>query len=299
MNHVDSLRIHFDPNQRFLLNILLGFLLFGVALDIQKSDFEVLWKHPKAVLIGLLSQWFLVPALTLVLVSLFQPATSIAIGMILVSACPGGNISNYSTHLAKGNTALAVTTTSVSTLASILTMPAIFWIGTSFIPHLNTLKQNIYINPLDIIQIVATLMLIPLTIGMFMNYQLPQFVDKIKRPVKILSLIIFIGFIVGALVGNLANIKDYLKEVFVLTTIFNVCALMLGYIVAKAAKLSEADARAITFETGIHNTTLGLILVFQFFEGLGGMALIVAWYGIWDMITAYLLAQFWSKRGDK
>jgi bile acid:Na+ symporter, BASS family len=298
MNHVDSLRIHFDPNQRFLLNILLGFLLFGVALDIQKSDFEVLWKHPKAVLIGLLSQWFFVPALTLFLVYLFQPATSIAIGMILVSACPGGNISNYSTHLAKGNTALAVTTTSVSTLASILTMPAIFWIGTSFIPNLNRLQQDIYINPLDIIQIVATLMLIPLSIGMFMNYQFPQFVDKIKRPVKLLSLLIFIGFIVGALVGNLANIKDYLKEVFILTMVFNVFALLLGYMVAKAAQLSEADARAITFETGIHNTTLGLILVFQFFEGLGGMALIVAWYGIWDMITAYLLAQFWSKRAN-
>jgi bile acid:Na+ symporter, BASS family len=296
MNHVDTLRIHFDPNQRFLLNILLGFLLFGVALDIQKSDFEVLLKHPKAVLIGLLSQWFLVPALTIGLVFVFQPPTSVAMGMILVSACPGGNVSNYATHLAKGNTALAVTTTSVSTLASILTMPAIFWIGASFIPNINSLKQNIYINPLEIIQIVATLMLIPLSLGMFMNYRFPSFVDRIKRPVKIVSLIIFIGFIVGALMGNWANIKEYLKSVFVLTLIFNFLALALGYFVSKMAKLSEADARAITFETGIHNTTLGLILVFQFFDGLGGMALIVAWYGIWDLITAYLLAQFWSKR---
>jgi bile acid:Na+ symporter, BASS family len=296
MNYVDTLRIHFDPNQRFLLNLLLGFLLFGVALDIQKSDFEVLLKHPKAVLIGLLSQWFLVPALTIALVYVFQPPTSVAMGMILVSACPGGNVSNYATHLAKGNTALAVTTTSVSTLASILTMPTIFWIGASCIPNLNNLKQNIYINPLEIIQIVATLMLIPLSIGMFMNYRFPSFVAKIKRPVKIVSLIIFIGFIVGALMGNWANIKNYLKSVFVLTLIFNFLALALGYLVAKTAKLSEADARAITFETGIHNTTLGLILVFQFFDGLGGMALIVAWYGIWDLITAYLLAHFWSKR---
>jgi bile acid:Na+ symporter, BASS family len=298
MNHVDTLRIHFDPNQRFLLNILLGFLLFGVALDIQKSDFEVLLKHPKAVLIGLLSQWFLVPALTIALVYVFQPPTSVAMGMILVSACPGGNVSNYATHLAKGNTALAVTTTSVSTLASILTMPTIFWIGASCIPNLNHLNQNIYINPSEIIQIVATLMLIPLSLGMFMNYRFPLFVAKIKKPVKIVSLIIFIGFIVGALMGNLANIKDYLKSVFVLTVIFNLLALMLGYFVSKMAKLSEADARAITFETGIHNTTLGLILVFQFFDGLGGMALIVAWYGIWDLITAYLLAHFWSKRAN-
>ncbi len=296
MNHVDTLHLHFDPNQRFLLNILLGFLLFGVALDIQKSDFEILWKHPKGILIGLLSQWFFVPALTIALVYLFQPPTSVAMGMILISACPGGNVSNYSTHLAKGNTALAVTTTSVSTIASIFTMPAIFWIGSSFIPNINNLKQNIYINPLDIIQIVATLMLIPLSLGMFMNYKFPLFVDKIKRPVRILSLIIFIGFIVGALMGNLANIKNYLKSVFVLTVIFNLFALMLGYFVSKMVKLSEADARAITFETGIHNTTLGLILVFQFFDGLGGMALIVAWYGIWDLITAYLLARFWSER---
>jgi BASS family bile acid:Na+ symporter len=297
MTHVDNLRIHFDPNQRFLLNILLGFLLFGVALDIQKSDFEVLLKHPKAVLVGLLSQWFLVPTLTIALVYLFQPPTSVAMGMILVAACPGGNVSNYATHVAKGNTALAVTTTSVSTLASILTMPMIFWAGASLIPNLNNLQQNIYINPLDIIQIVATLMLIPLTIGMFMNYHFPLFVSKIKKSVKIVSLLIFIGFIVGALIGNWENIKNYLKFVFVLTVIFNLLALILGYFVAKLTKLSEADARAITFETGIHNTTLGLILVFQFFDGLGGMALIVAWYGIWDLITAYLLAHFWSKRG--
>jgi bile acid:Na+ symporter, BASS family len=295
MNHVDTLRIHFDPNQRILLNILLGFLLFGVALDIQKSDFEVLWKHPKAVFIGLMAQWFLVPALTLGLVYLLQPAPSIAIGMILVSACPGGNISNYSTHLAKGNTALAVTTTSVSTLASILTLPTIFWIGSSFIPNLSSLKQNIYINPLDMVQIVAMLMLIPLILGMGLNYKFPLFVSKIKKTVKLLSLLIFVGFIVGAILGNWENIKNYLKEVFVLTLIFNFLALFLGYLIAKMAKLSEGDARAITFETGIHNTTLGLILVFQFFAGLGGMALIVAWYGIWDLITAYLLAHYWSK----
>ncbi|MEO0042165.1 MAG: hypothetical protein RL329_1613, partial [Bacteroidota bacterium] len=261
----------------------------------QKSDFEVLWKHPKAVFIGLMAQWFLVPALTLGLVYLLQPAPSIAIGMILVSACPGGNISNYSTHLAKGNTALAVTTTSVSTLASILTLPTIFWIGSSFIPNLNSLKQNIYINPLDMVQIVAMLMLIPLILGMGLNYKFPLFVAKIKKMVKLLSLLIFVGFIVGAILGNWENIKNYLKEVFVLTLIFNFLALFLGYLIAKMAKLSEGDARAITFETGIHNTTLGLILVFQFFAGLGGMALIVAWYGIWDLITAYLLAHYWSK----
>jgi bile acid:Na+ symporter, BASS family len=299
MTSIDEVHIHFNPNELSLLNICLGFLMFGLALDIKKKDFELLWQQPKAAIVGLSAQLFLVPILTIALIHLFHPPTSVALGMILVAACPGGNVSNYSTHMAKGNTALAITTTSFSTLAAMFTTPLIFAIGASFVPNVGNLKQDISIQPINMIGIVAKLMAFPLLMGMFLQHQYPKLVETIKKPVKILSFIIFIAFILLALLANSTHFVEYVSKIFVLVLVYNALALATGYGFAKLNGLSEKNARAITFETGIHNTALGLLLIFKFFGGLGGMALIAAWYGIWDLITAFGLAAFWSRRNPE
>jgi bile acid:Na+ symporter, BASS family len=296
MNNIDHVHIHFNPNELSLLNICLGFLMFGVALEIKKSDFAILLKSPKPALLGLFAQSILVPILTLVLIYIFQPPTSVALGMLLVAACPGGNVSNFSTHYANGNTALAITTTSVSTLGAMFSTPFIFAIGSSFIPNVDSLRQNIVIHPLDMIGIVAKLMALPLIMGMLLQEYLPNLVDKIKKPVKWLSLAIFFAFIVLAILKNKEHFVEYVSKIFLIVLIFNALALLLGYTFAKMNGLEERDARAISFETGIHNTALGLILIFNFFGGLGGMALVAAWYGIWDLISAFALASYWRNK---
>jgi bile acid:Na+ symporter, BASS family len=298
MESVDAIKINFNPNNLLVLNAILALLMFSIALDIRKEDFEMLWKNPKPALIGMFSQLLVLPVVTVGLVFLFNPPPSVALGMIAISACPGGNNSNYTTHLARGNTALAITTTSISVLVCIITMPLYIWIGSKIIPNMASLNRDVSINPLDMFKIIGLLILTPLLIGMYINHRYVAFADRIRKPFKILSLVLFFGLIFGALAANIANISKYVGSVFLIVLVLNALAFAIGYFIGKANKLSEADCRALTFETGIHNITLALIIIFNFFDGLGGMALVAAWYGIWDLMTGFSLAVWWGRKGQ-
>lgn len=297
MDSVDAIKINFNPDNLLVLNIILALIMFSIALDIRREDFQILWQNPKPAFIGMVGQLLILPAVTLGLVFIFQPPPSVALGMIAISACPGGNNSNYSTHLAHGNTALAVTTTSISVITCIVTMPLYIWLGAKIIPNVANLNREVVINPLDMIKIVGGLILTPLVIGMFVSRRFPIFTGYIRKPFKVLSLILFFGLIIGAVLGNLENIVNYVGSVFFIVLILNGLAFSIGYYWGKMNKLSEADCRALTFETGIHNITLALIIIFNFFDGLGGMALVAAWYGIWDLMTGFALALWWGRKG--
>ncbi|MBL7817596.1 MAG: bile acid:sodium symporter family protein [Saprospiraceae bacterium] len=297
METVDTIKINFNPNNLLVLNAILALLMFGIALDIHKKDFDLLWKNPKPAIVGMMGQLIILPLVTVGLVFVFNPPPSVALGMIAISACPGGNNSNYTTHLAKGNTALAITTTSISVIACILTMPLYIWLGAKIVPNMASLNREVSINPFDMFKIVGGLILTPLVIGMTINSRLPKVADKIRKPFKILSLILFFGLIFGALAANLNNILQFVGKVFTIVLVLNALAFAVGYGLGKINKLPEADCRALTFETGIHNVTLALIIIFNFFDGLGGMALVAAWYGIWDLVTGFSLATWWGRKG--
>lgn len=297
MNSVDAIKINFNPDNLLTLNIILALIMFTIALDIRREDFQMLWQNPKPAFIGMIGQLVILPAVTVGLVFIFQPPPSVSLGMIAISACPGGNNSNYSTHLAHGNTALAVTTTSISVLTCIVTMPLYIWLGSKIIPNVADLNRVVVINPLDMVKIVGGLILTPLVIGMFVSSRFPSFTGYIRKPFKVLALILFFGLIIGALAANLENIVKYVGSVFFIVLILNILAYSIGYYWGKLNKLSEADCRALTFETGIHNITLALIIIFNFFDGLGGMALVAAWYGIWDLMTGFALALWWGRKG--
>ena len=293
---IDSIKINFSPDNLLVLNMCLALIMFSIALDIKKSDFEMLWKDPKPAFIGMISQLILMPLMTLGLVFIFNPPPSVSLGMIAISACPGGNNSNYSTHLAKGNTALAVTTTSLSVIICMVTMPLYIWLGAKVVPNMESLNREVYINPLEMVKIVGLLILLPLAVGMFISHRFVDFTERIRKPFRILSVVLFFALIIGALAANFQNIINYVGKVFGVVFILNIAALSLGYWFARVNRLPEADCRALTFETGIHNITLALILIFNFFDGLGGMALVAAWYGIWDLLTGFALAIWWGRR---
>lgn len=291
---IDNLQIQLNQNQQFTLYGILAFLMFSIALDMRNADFERVWREPRPVWVGFLLMWVVIPFWCLVLVWLWQPPLSIALGVMLIAACPGGAVSNFATHWAGGTTALAVTTTTITTLSAVVTLPFIFWVGTKIISA-GTVQTQISINFTELVKIVTILIFLPLCLGMFLAHYFPKFITKSKKIIKPLSLIIFILFIIGALLGNINNLKNYLYHIFWLNLVLNASAMLLGYCFSKLMKLSEAQARALTFESGLHNTALGLILVLTFFKGWGGMTLIIAWYGIWDLVTAFLLAWFWSQ----
>lgn len=296
MHSIDEVVINFKAEQLFILNICLGFLMFGVALELKVQHFKDLLAAPKKPLLGLFSQWILLPLLTLLLIFIIRPAPSIALGMVLVSACPGGNVSNYAVHLSKANAALSVMMTSVSTLAAILITPFAFAYLSKLIPGTEALQTSIQVESGAMFQAIFLLILLPLSLGMICNHYFPKFTLKIQKGVKILSMSIFVGFVLVALYSNFEVLSKYLHIVFLLVLVHNALALTMGYTFARANRLDRYDARAISIETGIQNTGLGLILIFNFFGGLGGMAMIAAWWGIWHLISGFGLAMFWRNR---
>ncbi|MCB0568523.1 MAG: bile acid:sodium symporter family protein [Phaeodactylibacter sp.] len=296
MHPIDSVQVHFNPGQLFVLNLCLAFIMFGVALDLRIDNFSVLFRKPKAPIVGLSSQLVLLPILTLALVFLFRPAPSIALGMLLVAACPGGNVSNFAVHLARGNAALSVLMTTISTLGAVAVTPLYFAFLAPLVPGSQDLRHDIYVNPLDMVSTIVQLILIPLAIGMFVHYRFPRLTARIQKPIQRLSILIFLGFVVFAIHGNFDNIVRYLHIIFLLVLVHNASALFTGYWWARANRLPIADARAISLETGIQNSGLGLILIFNFFHGLGGMAMIAAWWGVWHLVSAFTMAMLWRRR---
>ncbi len=296
MEHLDSIRIHFNPEQLTLLNLCLAFIMFGVALDLKWSNFRLLFQQPKAAFVGLISQLVLLPLLTIGLIFLLQPPTSIALGMLLVSVCPGGNVSNFAVHIAEGNVALSVVLTTISTLAAAFTTPLLFLLLTPIIPGGATFQQSVYISPLAMVGTIVQLLLLPLALGMLVNHRFPKFTAAIRQPIRVLSLLIFVGFVIFAILGNFKNLQNYLHLVFWIVLLHNAIALCTGYGFARLNRLPRADARAIALETGIQNSGLGLILIFNFFNGLGGMAMIAAWWGVWHLISAATVALIWKRK---
>lgn len=269
--------------------------MFGVALDIKVTDFKRLMHHPKPPIVGLISQLIWLPLFTMVLVFALDLPPSMSLGMILIAACPGGNVSNYAVHLAKGNIALSVLMTSISTLAAVLITPLYFAFFSQFVPNSEDLQQTIHVDPTNVISTIIQLIVLPLSAGMLLNHYSDRITTALRNPVQRLSMLVFLGIVVAVIFGNLDNIRNYLKEVIFVVVLQNFLALFIGYQWAKVMGLSRKDCRSISIETGIQNSGLALILIFNFFDGLGGMALVAAAWGMWHLIAGFSLAMFWGK----
>jgi len=294
MHEIDKVVINFDEGQLFLLNICLGFLMFGVSLELSLKDFKYVLLRPKPVVVGLTSQLILLPLLTLLLIYIIQPAFTIQLGMLMVAACPGGNISNYMVHRSDGNTALSITMTSIVTLSAVLVTPFSFFLWTQILNAPADFERAISVEFIDMLIIIIQLIVIPLIIGLIINHQAPKFRALIIKPVKIFSIVLLLGIIAFALAGNQDIIKHHLGTVFFIVLLQNGLAYVQGFYFARLNRLPERDVRAISMETGIQNSGLGLILIFNYFYGLGGMAVLAPWWGVCDIISGFLLSSYWS-----
>ena len=296
MHTVDALRIHFNPDQMFILNMAMAFLMFSVALDVLPEDFKKVIEFPKSVAVGLLAQYLIFPLFTLAIIHMFKPPVSMALGMILVSMCPSGNMTNFLVHFARANVALSVTLNAIIILSATFVTPAGFLFWSQFVPDSDILRKSFELRLIDMAWIILRLIVAPLLFGMFLNMRYQAFVIKIRPWVQRLSLLIFFSILALAVLGNLDNLVGYLGFAFVIVAVHNAVALSTGYVLGGLAKLPELDRRTLAFEAGVHNTALGLLLIFKFFDGLGGMALIAAWWGIWDLVTGVGLAAWWRRK---
>ncbi len=296
---IDNIHINFDTNTLWTLNIALALVMFGIALEISISDFKTLFKKPKVVLTGVFSQFILLPLVTFLLVLALKPLPSIALGMFMVAACPGGNISNFITHLSKGNAALSVTLTGIATLLAIVMTPLNLQFWGSLYGPTQVLLKEVAISPFDMIKLVALLLGLPLILGMLLNYLKPRLAISLARIFKIASLLFFIALIFLALYKNKDIFLEYVLYVFWIVLLHNLIAFLTGFSLAKAMDFSKENVKSITIETGIQNSGLGLLLIFTFFDGLGGMALLTAFWAIWHLISGLLLASFWGYKPVK
>ncbi|MBO9405987.1 bile acid:sodium symporter [Shimia sp. R9_1] len=292
---LDAVVLNFSATSLTVLNAVLAVVMFAIAIDLTPADFRRLVQAPRALVTGLVSQFLLLPAVTFVLVLLTQPRPSIALGLMLVAACPGGNISNYITHRAGGNAALSVSMTAFATVGAILMTPLniAFW-GALYAPT-RAILQATQIDPVSVAITVGLMLILPLVLGVSLNSARPELTARLRRPLQNVAMAIFIAFIVLALISNWDYFLQFATAVAALVLLHNALALITGFSIASAMGLSAYDRRAVTIETGIQNSGLGLILIFGFFGGLGGMAVVAAFWGIWHAITGLGLAMIMNR----
>lgn len=296
MSAIDQAVLRFDASGLAALNVILGLIMFGVALDLRVADFTAAARRPKAPLVGLIAQFLLLPACSWLLTQVLSVPPSVALGMLLVAACPGGNVSNFITHVAGGNTAVSVSMTAISTAAATVLTPVNVAFWGSLDPRTAALLRSVDVDPVGMIGSVAVVLAVPLALGMVVAARAPRFAARLRRPMRIGSLGFFALFVVLAFRANVDHFVAFIGLVFLPVLAQNAMAFGLGYGLGRLTSLPPADVRAVTVEVGIQNSGLGLILVFTYFGGLGGMAVIAAWWGIWHIVAGLSLALLWSRR---
>jgi BASS family bile acid:Na+ symporter len=293
---VDQIRLNFSPQSLVALNGAIGLMMLGVALDLKLADFKRIITSPKAPAIGLGAQFILLPAFTFLLTLVLRPSPSIALGMILIAACPGGNLSNIMTYLARGNTAISVSMTAVSTAAAVVMTPFNLSLWGSLNPATAPILRQVSLSPLDVFTTIFVILGIPLCAGLLLSRIFPSLADKVRKPFRVISFLIFVTFVALALKANWEIFLHVIGLVVFVVFAHNGLALCLGYFSGRLFGLEGRDVRAVAIEVGIQNSALGLVLIFNFFAGLGGMAIIAAWWGIWHIISGLSVATFWSRR---
>jgi len=311
LKQLDPIRINFSASGMHIINIVLSFIMFGVALGIKPSQFKDLIKEPKTYLVGLFGHLFALPLMTFLLVVVLNDyiTPTIAMGMFLVAACPGGNISNFMTSYAKGNTELSIGLSASTTLLATISTPFnfAFWGGLylKFISNkAGHLLQPLQIDNFQMFETVFILLGIPLILGIFFAKYFPRITLKLKKPIQYISIVFFISIVILAFTNNWHLFLKYIFYIFFIVLIHNFLAFITGYSLGSIFKVSNRDRRTITIEMGIQNSGLGLVLLFnpKIFPpslAVGGMLFITAWWGIWHIISGLSLATYWSKHHPK
>ena len=311
IQHLDAIDVTMGGGSN-LLNVVLALVMFGVALGIKPATFIDIIRNPKSIITGIVCQLVLLPALTLVLIMCLGNFISpmIALGMILVASCPGGNISNFITSLSRGNTELSVSLTAFNTAACVFTTPMnfSFWGGL----YLKFAEKRMVLPELDIpfweiFKSIVILLGIPLVLGILCAQYLPKVTAKIKKPFQYFSIAVFIVMVIAIFAGNFDAFMKCIKYIFLVVLIHNLLALGIGFGTSTALKLPYKDRRTVTIETGIQNSGLGLILLLNpaifpdsgAWANNGGMLVITAWWGVWHIISGLTLAYAWRIRGRK
>ncbi len=269
------------------ISLLLGIIMFGMGLTLSLNDFKGIVKAPKSVIIGVIAQYTIMPLLAFGLATVFQLPAEVAVGVILVGCCPGGTASNVMTFLAKGNTALSVTVTAVSTiLAPILTPALTLLFASKWLP----------VSAGDMFLSIVQIVLIPIVLGIVVRL---LFKKQVEKSTGVLPLVSVIGIVAVASAVVAVN-KDAIATtgllIFSVVILHNILGLLIGFLLAKVIRLDFRDQKAISIEVGMQNSGLGSALALAHFAPIAAVP--SALFSVWHNISGPLLATWWGKRSE-
>lgn len=306
---LNSVTINFGEGGMMIVNIILAFVMFGVALGIRPRTFKDIIKSPKSVIVGALLQWVALPAVTFLVALTLSPFITpmIALGMILVASCPGGNISNFISSLSKGNIELSVSLTAITTAMAPIITPVNFFVWGSLYSKIISIKSDIPVLMIPFFPMLEQILLLlglPIVLGLLFAHYLPSVKKRIISPSQILSVLLFMGMVIVSFAQNFQIFMDHIFYVFFIVMLHNGAALATGYWGGRLSGLPYKDIKSLTVEVGIQNSGLGLVLLFnpaifppEIWHGhYGGMLFITAWWGIWHIISGLGVAYIFRRK---
>ena len=316
LSSLDAVKLNLSGGTGLIMSIVLALIMFGIALGIKSETLKNVFVHPKSILTGVCLQWFGLPIITFLLIMILNPMLTpmVCLGMLLVASCPGGNISNFISSLAKGNIELSVSMTAVATVFAPIITPFNFWFWGNAYLKFASLRGTLTIPQLEIpfseiFKTVFIILGIPIVLGMLFAHYFPKATEKIKKPFSIFSIAVFIVMVLGMFIPNWQLFIHYIIFIFLLVLIHNACAFSTGYAGAALMKIPRKDRRSITIEVGIQNSGLGLTLLLNpaIFKpevwnnpetGIlyGGMLFVTAWWGIWHIVSGLTLASIFRRK---
>jgi len=290
--------IYYNAGSQWALNLVLASMILGIALDIKWQDFRDVVRMPKAIVTGLLAQFLALPAITTGLTLLVDLPAGVELGMILVASCPGGSISNFVTHLSKGNTALSISMTAAASALATIMLPINFVFYSSLNPVANELMTSINVDSSALFISLVWVLAIPLVIGLMVRNRWPAPAKLLHQLLKLTSLLALFSFIVVAIYQNQDAFLSNFKLIFVAVLAHNAIALALGFFAGKCSGLGIGDIKATTIEVGMQNSSLAIVIVFTQFDGQAGMALISAFWGTWHIASGLVITLVFSRWND-
>lgn len=301
LQQLDTLSINFNRTGNWLLLLFMAVVMYGVALGLKPQFFRGVFNRPRSLFIGLVCQWLVLPFVTYLLCVLLHGLIPplVAMGLILVASCPGGAVSNFMTSYSKGNAELSVLMSTITTLGAPIFTPINYAIwGGLYVKYMDASAGNVLrtlqVPPSQIALTVILIIGVPVLLGLITVKFAPNASAKLKELMRYLSIVVFLGVAAMMISQNIILFKEYIGYIFIIVFIHNLLGFGIGYSAATIGKTPVKDRRALTLETGIQNSGLGLLLLFN--TGIfppdvakGGMVFVTAWWGVWHIVSGLIL----------
>lgn len=291
-----SAQLNFDAKSLLILNVIIALMMFGVSLSLRVEDFQRIIREPKAPAAGMIAQFLLLPALTCLVTVVFNIRPELALGMMLIAACPGGSLSNIMTWVARGNLAASISMTAASSLAATVLTPLNFTFWANVNPATRAILRDIDISAGSLLLQILLVLGLPIVLGMVIGARSPKLVAKTDKPLRWLSLGVFVVFLGIAFSNNAQLFIEKIDTFFLLVVGHNAMALVAGWLIARAMKLNQAETRAVTLESGLQNSGLGLVIIFTFMPEASEMMLIAAFWGVWHLVSGIAVSSYWARK---